>query len=491
MLAAAVLACPLAGIPGVLLAPGRRAVEAVQGGALAATLVAAGALALRVASAGPQHGLGRLLYVDALGALVALLGAFVAALCGLYSIGHFREETRRGRLTDRQARGLYALTLAFVAAMLLVPLAHSLGLMWAAIEATTIVSTVLIAFETRVTSLEAAWKYIIIGSFGVALALLGTILTYYSALGPLGAARAEGLDWTVLLGVARDLDERAMRLAFVLALVGYGTKAGLVPMHTWKPDAYSEAPIPAATLMATGVLNCALYGLLRFHVLAVHALGPAFASRLLVVFGLVSMALAALFVVGQRNLRRMLAYSSIDHAGIIVTAVGVGGPLASLGALLHMTYHAITKPLLFFAVGAVQQRFGTAQISGIRGGLLQAMPVTGVLLLGGALAVTASPPFAIFQSEYTILTGALAGGATWVGAVFLACTVTVFAGFLQKLTHLVLGAGAGRPARSEADAFSLAAMTLAAVPALGLALWMPGPLARLLAEAARLLAGSQ
>lgn len=494
-LVAAVLALPLAGMAACLVARRRRAVEAIQAAALGATFVAAAALAVRVASAGPQYAFGRLLYADALGALVVLLGAFVAGLCGLYAIGHFRNGARQAGLSERQVRWYHALTLLFVAAMLLAPLAHSLGLMWAAIEATTIVSTVLIAFESRPTSLEAAWKYIIIGSFGVALALFGTILTYYSAVGALGGARADGLDWSVLLGLAGQLDGRAMRIAFVLAFVGYGTKAGLVPMHTWKPDAYSEAPIPAATLLAAGVLNCALYGLLRFHVLAVRALGPAFSSRLLLAFGLASMALAALFIIAQRNLRRLLAYSTIDHAGIIVTAVGVGGPLGALGAMLHMTYHSVTKPLLFFAAGAVQQRFGTASLPSLKGGVLRAMPATGLFLMGAALAVTAAPPFAVFQSEYTVLAAAVAGGRSWVAALFLASTVTVFAGFLQKVTHLVLGPADGAQdrrdaGRHDADRFSLAAMALASVPALWLGLWMPAPLSRLIAQAAGLIAGA-
>ncbi len=491
MFVAAVLALPLLGMVGCLLARGRRAVEAIQLLALAGTFVASLLLASQVAANGPVHAWGVVLYADALSALVILLGAFVAALTGLYSIGHFRVETSRGRFSDPQARVYHALTLLFVASMLLVPMAHSLGLMWAAIEATTIVSTILIAFENRPTSLEAAWKYIIIGSFGVALALFGTILTYYAALGALGPERAHGLDWTVLAGIGGDLDPRAMRLAFVLALVGYGTKAGLVPMHTWKPDAYSQAPIPAATLLAAGVLNCALYGLLRFHALAVMALGTPFASRLLIAFGLASMALAALFVVGQRSLRRLLAYSSIDHAGIIITGVGIGGPLASIGAMLHMTFHAVTKPILFFAIGAIQQRFGTANILGIRGGLLRAMPLTSLLLLGAALAVTASPPFAIFQSEYTIVSGAIAAGRLWVGVLFLACTVTVFAGFLQKLTHLVLASGDEPSERGEADGFSLGAMGLAALLAVVLGFFIPWPLGDLIAQAAVLVGGSR
>ncbi len=500
MLAVAVLLLPAAGAVACLVAPGRRAIEGAQAAALVATFGAAAGLAGQVATAGPQYAWGRLLYADALSALVVLLSAFVSALCGLYSVGLFRDRVEAGRLSARQLRVYHALTLLFVSAMLLTPLAHSLGLMWAAIEATTLASTVLIAFETRATSLEAAWKYVVIGSFGVALALFGTILTYYSAAGVLGSARPDGLDWSVLLAHAGELDDRVMRLAFVLALVGYGTKAGLVPMHTWKPDAYSEAPIPAATLLAAGVLNCALYGLVRFHILAARALGPAFSSRLLVAFGLASMVLAALFIVGQRNLRRLLAYSSIDHAGIVATAIGLGGPLGAIGAMLHMTYHAVTKPLLFFAAGAVEERFGTANLSGVKGGLLRAMPATGFFLLGAVLAVTASPPFAIFQSEYTVLTAAVTDDRVWVAAVFLASTVTVFAGFLQKATHLVLGPGGEerrRPADGPAPAarvpggFRLAAMTLAALPALGFGFWMPGPLARLVAEAAALIGGGR
>ncbi|HEX7125396.1 MAG TPA: proton-conducting transporter membrane subunit, partial [Thermodesulfobacteriota bacterium] len=258
---------------------------------------------------------------------------------------------------------------------------------------------------------------------------------------------------------------------------------------TWKPDAYSEAPVPTATLLAAGLLNCALYGLLRFHALAAVAVGAPFVSRLLLIFGLASMALAALFVVGQRNLRRLLAYSSIDHAGIIVAAVGIGGPLASLGAMLHMTFHAVTKPVLFFAVGAIQQRFGTASLGAIRGGLLRTMPATSLFLLGAALAVTASPPFAIFQSEYTILSGAVAAGRTWAAALFLACTVTVFAGFLQKLTHLLLAPADEPGERREADRFSLGAMAVAGALAFGLGFSLPWPVGDLIRQSAAIVGG--
>src|SRR5260370_267143 len=220
----------------------------------------------------------------------------------------------------QERREYYALTPLFVFSMILVALANNLGILWVAIEGTTLASVFLVMFYGRETSLEAAWKYAIIGGVGLSMALFGTILTYYSAHQALGTDTLAGLNWSVLVGNASQFDKPTMRLAFILILLGYGTKAGIAPMHTWKPDAYSEAPIPGAAMLAAGVLNCALYGLVRFYILSAKCLGPGFASHLLILFGLLSMGVAVPFILVQKNFRRMLAYSSIDHSGIMVLA---------------------------------------------------------------------------------------------------------------------------------------------------------------------------
>ena len=244
-------------------------------------------------------------------------------------------------------------------AMFLVAVANNLGVMWVAVEATTLASIFLVTFYGRPTSLEAAWKYAILGGVGLSMALFGTVLTYYAAHQVLGGESLAALNWSVLAASAGHFDKTAMRLAFILVLLGYGTKAGLAPMHTWKPDAYSEAPAPVAALMATAVLNCALYALARFYVLTARCLGPSFASQLLILFGLLTIGIAVPFILVQRNYRRLLAYSSIDHGGIMVLSLGFGGVLGPLGMLLHMTFHSVTKPLLFFCAGNAQQHTGT------------------------------------------------------------------------------------------------------------------------------------
>ena len=329
--------------------------------------------------------------------------------------------------------------------MMLVALANNLGILWVAVEGTTLASVFLVMFYGRETSLEAAWKYAIIGGVGLSMALFGTILTYYSAYRALGTDTLAGLNWSVLAGNAAQFDKPTMRLAFILILLGYGTKAGIAPMHTWKPDAYSEAPIPGAAMLATGVLNCALYGLVRFYILSSKCLGPQFGSQLLILFGLLSMGVAVPFILVQKNFRRLLAYSSIDHSGIMVLALGFGGPLGILGMLLHMTFHSVTKPLLFFCAGNVQQHLKTDLFRKAKGGLIHSMPLTGAAFLMVTLAVTGSPPFSLFQSEFTILRAGFARGHFVLAIFFVSFLVLIFSGFLVHIANLVLGEDPGLP----------------------------------------------
>ena len=430
------------------------------------------------------------LFADALSALVILLTAFVALVCSVYAVGYFRWDLRRQTVTPGRLKEYYTLTPLFVFAMFLVASANNLGVMWVAIEGTTLASVLLIAFYNRKTSLEAAWKYIIIGSIGISLALFGTLLCYYAAAHVVGTESIEGLNWSRLMAAARDLDPEAMRLAFILILMGYGTKAGIAPMHTWKPDSYSEAPIPSAAVLAAAVLNCALYGIIRFHILASKCLGTKFSSGLLLWFGIGSMLTATPFILVQTNFRRLLAYSSIDHTGIMLVGVGVGGSLGPFGALLHMVYHAIAKPLLFFCAGNVQQKFETAQFRRIGGGVLKVMPVTGVLFLASTLAVTGTPPFSLFQSEFTVLSASLQAQNLWVAGIFVGCVVTIFAGFLHHIGHLNLGSARPGAARSDSDWWRLSPMLLLASLTVLFGMWLPFPLLNLLQQAARIVGGT-
>jgi hydrogenase-4 component F len=443
-----------------------------------------------VAAYGTISTLNGFLRADALSALVLGLSGFVSLVCAIYAVGYFRRDESDGRVTHAQLRRYYVLTPLFVSAMLLVPLADNLGVMWVAIESTTLASVLLVTFYNQKTSFEAGWKYIIIGSVGIALALFGTVLTYYSAVGVPGLEAHGSMNWSVLAGVAERLNPQAMRLAFILVLLGYGTKAGLAPMHTWKPDAYSEAPVPSAALLGAGFINCALYGIIRFDVLAEKSVGHDFPGKLLVGFGIASILVAAPFVLVQRNFRRLLAYSSIDHAGIMVAGLGFGGKLGALGAALHMLFHGVTKPLMFFCAGNVQQQFATPYFWKVRG-VIRTLPWTGGLFLMATLAVTGTPPFSIFQSEFNILSAALAADRGWAAALFLVGVVTIFAGFLVHMSRLSLGAPAHPSASGRAAEcpWKLGAMALVAVAVIMLGFWVPGPLYELVRQTAQIIGG--
>jgi len=430
------------------------------------------------------------LRADALSVLVTCLTAFVGLVCAIYAVGYFRHDLRQGRITEAQLQRYYVLTPLFVFAMLLAPLADNLGVMWVAIESTTLASVLLVTFYGQKTSFEAGWKYIMIGSVGISLALFGTVITYSSAVLVLGEHAGQGMSWSVLVEIADKLNPTAMRLAFVLVLLGYGTKAGLAPMHTWKPDAYSEAPVPAAALLGAGFINCAIYSIMRFDVLAEKCVGHEFPSHLLVGFGMFSILLAAPFVLVQRNFRRLLAYSSIDHAGIMVAALGFGGKLGALGAVLHMLFHGVTKPLMFFSAGNVQQQFGSPYFRKVRG-VIHTLPWTGGLFLLATFAVTGTPPFSIFQSEFTVLSAALAADWGWAAGLFVLGVVTVFVGFLLHMANMILGAPTEGAPRAAECPWKLSAMLLVAIVVIVLGFWLPAPIFQLVQRSAEIVRGAR
>jgi hydrogenase-4 component F len=450
----------------------------------------AAGLGAQVLARGTVEAFGGFLRADALSALVVGLIAFVALACAAYAIGYLRAEERAGKINAILLHRYYVLTPIFVGTMMAVPLVNSLGLLWVAMESTTLASVLLVRFYNQKSALEAAWKYIILGSAGIALALLGTVLTYFAALPALGKHEAHGFNWSVLVEVADQCQPAAMRLAFVLVLVGYGTKAGLAPMHTWKPDAYAEAPVPAAALLGAGFINCALYAIARFYTLAAKALGHDYAGNLLVLFGVVSILVAVPFVLTQRNFRRLLAYSSIDQSGIMVAALGFGGKLGALGMVLHMLFHGVTKPLMFFCAGNVQQRFGTPYFRNVTG-VIHTLPWTGALFLMGTLAITGAPPFSLFQSEFTALSAALAADRAWAAGLIVAGIVAIFAGFLVRMSKLNLGQPAPGTVRGKECPWKLGAMLLVAVPAVALGLVLPAPIYELVRAAAQILGGGR
>jgi hydrogenase-4 component F len=472
----------------------RKEMEAANLAGFGLVFLIAIALAAQVLARGTVSLAKGFFYADALSALVILLTALVALVCATYSIGYLRDDQQSGELGDEdkeqlaQLRMYYTLTPLFVFSMMLMAVANNLGVMWAAIEATTLVSVFLVTFYGKVTSLEAAWKYAIIGGVGLSMALFGTLVTYYAGHQLAGSDALAGLNWSVLAQHAGSLDKTSMRLAFVLILMGYGTKAGLAPMHTWKPDAYSEAPVPSAAILSTAMLNCALYGLIRFYILTSRSLGPNYPGHLLLLFGLLSMGISVPFILVQKNYRRLLAYHTIDHAGIMVTALGLGGVLGSLGLMLHMTFHTIAKSLLFLCAGNVRQHFKTDLFSEIKGSVIRVMPLTGVVFLMAMLAIIGMPPFSLFQSEFLIVRAAFDGGHLLTGVLFVLFGTGVFAGALLHVGGMILGPRGDTPVAPRRPWRDGSLLVLAAALVI-IGFWVPAPLLELIREAAKVVSG--
>jgi hydrogenase-4 component F len=452
--------------------------RAVQLVALAAYCVSAAAgfgLALAVPGAGRVTALRGVVAIDALGAYVLTLTFIVAGLALWASPRYIRHELDAGQLRPNDEGHYYALLLWFIATLLAVPVFDNLGLLWVAIEATTIVSALLVGINRTPDAIEAAWKYLILGTIGVGFALLATLLAYASSVHVLGES-SDALNWTRLISIAPTLNPNLLRLSFVFALAGYGTKIGLVPFHTWLPDAHSQAPSPVSALLSGVSITAALYALIRFHLVAAAGLGPGFSSTLLVVFGLLSMAVALPFMIRQEDLKRLLAYSSIEHMGLMAAGIGFGGPIALLGVALHMGLHAVTKATLFLSAGELVQTYGTRRLSAIRGTLLTA-PVAGGALGGGILLLGGLPPSGIFVTEFAIVLGGATHGYGLAAAVAAVLLATCFVALAVHGSRIVWGHSAPvEAARGIGSGMALRlAGPLLAVAALGL--WTPGPLA--------------
>jgi len=445
----------------------------------------------QVMASGHVSGFGSWLYADALSALSMLIIAFVGATAALYSVGYMRENMKEQSdahgAGQREVRRYYLLFNLFLFAMLVVPVSNSLGVLWIAIEGTTLASLFLVSFYRTHEALEAAWKYVIVGSVGIALALFGTVLAYYSAVQVLGPSY--DLNWSVLAPVAPRLNPNVMRLAFIFIVVGFGTKAGLAPMHTWLPDAHSEAPSPISALLSGVLLNTAMYGILRYYALATPSLGHAYPNTLLLAFGLLSLVIAALFILRQRDFKRLLAYSSVEHMGIVSVGIAFGGALGLYGALLQMIGHALAKSLMFFATGQVNLRYGTKQIDGVAG-VVTSMPITGAILVIGALALTGSPPFGIFVSEFSILTAGFQSGQAVAALVVLGLIALIFIRFIGPINRMAFGKATSDVPRGEISWTGTAAMIGSLVLVVGLGIFIPAPLSELLRQSTAVLGGA-
>jgi hydrogenase-4 component F len=418
------------------------------------------------------------LVLDPLGKIILLVVSGLFLFCSIYAVGYLKYRQ------ERSNRVFCACLLAFLGLMGLVTWSQHLGLLWVAIEATTLVTAPLIYFNRSKRSIEATWKYLLVGSVGIALALLGTFFLAYSAT---GGGRAPSLMLADLLAFAPSLSKPWLRAALVLLLVGYGTKMGLAPMHTWKPDAYGESPGVVGAVFAGGVTSCAFLAFLRVYQVCGAAGEGAYMSRLLLFMGLFSIAVAGLFMVGQRDFKRMLAYSSVEHMGILMLGLGIGAP-ALYGTLLHVVTNAAAKGVLFLSAGNIHRAFASKSTDEVRGAIRR-LPLSGSLFLAGFLAITGSPPFGPFISEFAILNGAFAAGRFLVAGLFLLFLLVVFIGMGRTVLKVTLGrAPAEASDIAYRDGFFTAApiMALMAIVLL-LGLYIPAPLGALIGDAVRLL----
>ncbi|MBI4775684.1 MAG: NADH dehydrogenase FAD-containing subunit [Deltaproteobacteria bacterium] len=433
--------------------------------------------------------------LDATGLLFLAVTSILFAAVAVYTAGYLGRES--GRIVNDAEEGFafynwpeakfIGCLLLFLATMSLVCISRDLGLLWVAVEATTLVSAPLIGFHRHHRSLEATWKYLMICSVGIAMALLGNFFLAYAGHGQVH------LNLDDLLSKAAGLDPLWLKAAFLMLLVGYGTKMGLAPMHTWLPDAHSEAPSMVSTLLSGTLLNCAFLGILRGNsVLNAAGLGT-FSGELLVFFGLLSMSIAAVFIVGQVDYKRMLAYSSIEHMGILSLGVGLGG-LSGVGAMLHAACHSLTKGMLFLCAGQLLHVYGAKTAADVRHAL-HSLPITAFLWMAGFLAITGSPPFGLFISELTILKGALESGRWAVAAGYLAALGIIFIAMARVVLPMVFGS-TREPAATTGDAsyareprwFVIPAASLG-IGVVFLGLYMPPAIWDFLSRAAQLAGG--
>jgi len=432
----AVLGFPLAGAAVLALVGHRDEAPAVNVAASLATFVAAAALTVRVVVDGPILTLGKVFFVDSFNVFLVALTAFVGFTTSIFSRPYMRIEKERGHVDAARLRLYHAMYQMFNFTMLLALLTNNLGILWVALEAATLTTVLLVSLYRTPASLEAAWKYFILCGVGIAQALFGTILLFFAAEKLLGAGGG-ALLWTELDAVKSQLEPNVLAIAFVFLLVGYGTKVGLVPLHNWLPDAHAEGPTPVSAVLSGLLLNVALYAVIRCKVLVDGAIPTAFAKNLMMGFGLVSVVVAAFLLSRQKDIKRLFAYSSIEHMGIITFAFGMGGPVANFAGLLHMTVHSLTKSAIFFAVGHATQKCGTQLMDGIRGMITQS-PLIGWGLMIGTLAILGMPPFGVFASEFLILTTAMRA-EPWATPFLLVALGVAFASVFSKVQPMAFG----------------------------------------------------
>lgn len=428
--------------------------EAIHLASLAGVLVLSLFLTAQVVTSGEAvNAIGLWFHLDALGSVfVALIGC-IGFLTGFYSLAYIRHDVEIGHMSSSQVKQYYVFFSLFVFTMLVVALSNNIIMMWVGIEATTLSTVFLVGAYSTKLSLEAAWKYVIVCTAGVAFGLYGTVLVYANAADVMADAH-QAVFWTSLLPYASQFDVVLMQIAFVFAAIGFGTKAGLFPMHTWLPDAHSEAPSPVSGLLSGVLLKCAMLIIIRFYILAVQAIGPAFPQLLMLVLGILSVGVAAFAVFSQDDLKRKLAYSSCENVGVVALCLGFGGPLGVAAALLHCIMHGFTKAFLFCLSGNVLMKYGTRDLNKISG-ILKVAPVTGVLLAIGLFALACFPPFAMFISEVMAFVAGIVSGNIVIVVVFALALTVVIAALVGVVTRSVMGTAPEGMKKGDVGALAL------------------------------------
>lgn len=473
----AMIAIPAIAAGVTLIVPSKvgRVLTAIGGLAIASCILAA----VCEATAGRGQ-------LDAVSAIFLVPVAIVYGTVGLYSAWYVRYETIGADGDETYRREFLALTNAFACAETVVPLLTNMAGLWVALEATTIIAALLVRLQGTDAALEAAWKYILIASCGLAIGLIGVVVLYASGASVLGGHYSP--HWASYVAVAHSLDADAVRLAFVLALIGFGTKMGLAPMHTWLPDAHGAGPTPTSAMLSGVLLSDALYVIVRFASIANAALGTAITERLFFIVGLLSLFVGAFFLLRQSDLKRMLAYSSIEHMGVVACGLAFGARVAVTGALLHVINHAATKSLAFLGAGRLAARFDTREISRITGGVA-VLPVSGTLFALAGLALAGMPPFGLFRSELMILVGGFAGTSWAIAAIVLALLLIAFCGLVRWTMAVTAGEPPEGMQRGERDVAAIISMALGFVVVLGLGLFVPRSLFALFDRAYAILVG--
>ncbi len=439
----------------------------------AASLIGGGlelALIVNIAVQVHRHGAvawGRYFRADGLTSLFLASLGFVFFVTLLYSVSYWRHVSP-GRFAS--PRWFYLLMFLFLFTMLAAYLAQNLGLLWIMMEATTLASALLVGFHNTDRAVEAGWKYLMVCTVGIAFALFGTIALYLAAVRS-GIPAPDALDWTTLMTADLSHVASLVKLGFLFVAVGYGTKVGFVPMHSWLPDAHAEAPTPISAMLSAALLNCAMYALLRYDAISVRALGPSFSHTMLLIFGALSLVGASLLMIVQRDFKRLLAYSSVEHMGMVAVGIGIGVPLGLYGALLHSFNHSATKSLLFFTAGNVRENFGTLELDRITG-MGHRLRWTSVFLVMGILAIVGLPPFSLFVSEFAILSAAFSQERHAIVIAVLLALVIGFGALVFQLQRM-LGGEASEEKKPGITGPEIAAMTLCTVLMIALGLHMP------------------